>query len=129
MPPIQRHGGQPLMEKEAFALQPGEMSGVIQVGENFVILLCEGYTTPMNVKFSEVRQPLYDDLLEKKQRIAMAREFEHIKDMAQIDNYLAGTLKSPKKADKPDAKDDLDKILEKELEAKHRPGGPAPLRR
>jgi len=117
VPPIQRWGGQPILEKEAFVLKPGEISGVIQVGENFVILLCEGYTKPMNIKFSEVKQVIYDDLLEKKERIAMARQFELIKDGAQLDNYLAGIVQTPKKPDKPGG-DDLDKELNEPEEAR-----------
>lgn len=104
VPPIQRHGGQPLLEREAFALQKGELSGVIQVGENYVILLCEGYTQPTKVEFAEVRGLIYEDLKEKKERIAMSKQFEQLEDAAQIDNYLAGTVKSPKAvAQKPGA--------------------------
>lgn len=43
--PIQRHGGQPLLEKEAFKLQPGEISGVIQVGETYIVMLLKGTET------------------------------------------------------------------------------------
>ena len=47
VPPIRRHGGQPILEEEAFKLQPGELSGVIQVEDKFVILRCEGRTEPV----------------------------------------------------------------------------------
>lgn len=97
IPPIQKWGGQPVLEKAAFELQPGELSGVIQVGPNYVILLCEGYTTPVNVKFATVKEQLYADILEKKHRLAMADTFEKIKAEATIDNYLAGTSQSPKR--------------------------------
>lgn len=95
VPPIARHGGQPVLEEEAFKLQPGELSGIIQVEDKFVILLCEGYTEPTQVTFDEVRQLIYDDLFEKKQRLAMADYFQHLQDSASIDNYLAGTSRSP----------------------------------
>lgn len=95
IPPLQKWGGQPLLEREAFALQPGEISGVIQVGENFAVLYCEGYTKPVNVDFKTVRDRLYADILEKKQRIAMAEAFDKLKAEATIDNYLAGTSQSP----------------------------------
>jgi parvulin-like peptidyl-prolyl isomerase len=97
VPPIQRHGGQPLLEKEAFSLQPGEISSIVQVGDNYVILYCEGFTTPTEVSFNEVRQDIYNDIQEKKQRIAMAEVFDQLKDSAQIDNFLAGTTQSPNK--------------------------------
>ena len=97
VPPIQRHGGQPLLEKEAFSLQPGEMSSIVQVGDKFVILFCEGYTDPTNVSFAEVKQDIYNDIHEKKQRIAMADVFNQLKESAQVDNFLAGTVQSPTK--------------------------------
>jgi parvulin-like peptidyl-prolyl isomerase len=97
VPPIQRHGGQPLLEKEAFSLEPGELSGIIQLGDKFVILFCEGHTEPTRVSFNEVKQDIYNDIYEKKQRIAMAEVFNQLKDSAQIDNFLAGTTQSPAK--------------------------------
>lgn len=97
VPPLQRHGGQPQLEREAFAMQPGELSGIIQVGESYVILLCEGRTEPRQIEFAAVRDLIQADVYEKKLRMAMAREFERMHEMAQIDNFLAGTIKSPSK--------------------------------
>ena len=95
VPPVQRHGGQPLLEKEAFALKPGELSGVVQVDDKFVILRCEGFTKPTQVSMAEVKDLLYQDLHEKKQRLAMAAEVDRLEQTASVDNYLAGTVQSP----------------------------------
>jgi len=95
VPPIQRHGGQPALEREAFSLEPGELSGVIQIADRFLVLFCEGYTAPAKVDFAEVRAELHDDIHEKKQRIEMARHFSHLRESATIDNFLAGTSQSP----------------------------------
>jgi parvulin-like peptidyl-prolyl isomerase len=95
VPPIQKHGGQPAIEREAFALKPGELSGVLQVADRFLVLYCEGFTAPAQVKFEEVRNELYDDIFEKKQRIEMARHFTHLREGATIDNFLAGTSQGP----------------------------------
>ncbi|MCE9605469.1 MAG: peptidyl-prolyl cis-trans isomerase, partial [Planctomycetia bacterium] len=95
VPPLQRHGGQPLLEKEAFALKPGEMSGIIQVDESFVVLFCEGYTQPRNIDFAEVRDMIREDVYEKKLRVSMAREYRRLQDTARIDNFIAGTVQSP----------------------------------
>lgn len=95
VPPIQRYGGQPTLEREAFSLQTGELSGVIQVADRFLVLYCEGYTKPADVSFDEVKAELHADILEKKQRIEMARHFTHLRGGAAIDNYLAGTSQSP----------------------------------
>ena len=96
VPPIQKHSGQPALEREAFALNAGELSGIIQIADRFMILLCEGYTKPVEVTFDEVRDELHRDIFEKKQRIEMARFFTHLRESASIDNFLAGTSQSPK---------------------------------
>ena len=95
VPPIQRNGGQPALERQAFALKPGELSGIVQIADRFMILFCEGFTDPAGVKFAEVRDELYDDIHEKKQRIEMARHFSHLRESATIDNFLAGTSQAP----------------------------------
>ncbi|NBS31934.1 MAG: peptidylprolyl isomerase [Planctomycetia bacterium] len=101
VPPIQRFGGQPALEREAFGLEPGELSGVIQIADRFMVLFCEGFTEPVGVTFAEVRDELYRDILEKKQRIEMARFFTHLRQTAAIDNFLAGTSQSPVTAKQP----------------------------
>jgi hypothetical protein len=98
VPPIKKNGGQPILEREAFALQPGEISGIIQAGPHFVILLCEGRTTPVDVNMDEVRDLIVKDLHAKKTRRAMARLFQQIQEKATIDNYLAGTSQAPQRA-------------------------------
>jgi len=103
VPPIQRHGGQPALERQAFALKPGELSGVVQIADRFLVLFCEGYTEPAAVSFAEVRDELYDDIHEKKQRIEMGRYFSHLRESAAIDNFLAGTSQSPADRARPAA--------------------------
>jgi parvulin-like peptidyl-prolyl isomerase len=95
VPPIQRFGGQPTLEREVFALSPGELSGVVQIADRFMVIFCEGFTDPAKVSFDEVRDELYDDIFEKKQRIEMARHFSHLRESASIDNFLAGTSQAP----------------------------------
>ena len=50
--PSASYGGQPVLEEEAFALKPGDLSGVIQLDDKYVILFCEGYTKPIDVDFA-----------------------------------------------------------------------------
>lgn len=93
IPPIQRHGGQPALEKEAFSLRKGEISGLIELSgtgaeDQFIILFCEGRTKPVVVELDEVRDELHEDLLEKKFRIVMAGHFQQLRDSAHIQNYL-----------------------------------------
>jgi hypothetical protein len=95
VPPIQHYGGQPALERQVFSLKPGELSGIVQIADRFMVILCEGFTEPAQVKFAEVRNELYDDIHEKKQRIEMSRYFAHLREAATIDNFLAGTSQSP----------------------------------
>lgn len=60
VPPIRKHGGQPILEKEAFMLKPGELSGIIQAGDKYIILLCEGLTDPVQVDFASVQNILLE---------------------------------------------------------------------
>ena len=95
VPPIQKNGGQPALERQVFSLKPGELSGIVQIADRFMVILCEGYTEASQVSFAEVRSELYDDIHEKKQRIEMSRYFSHLREAATIDNFLAGTSQSP----------------------------------
>ncbi|MCC7084631.1 MAG: peptidylprolyl isomerase, partial [Pirellulales bacterium] len=95
VPPIQRYSGQPQLEEAAYKLQPGELSGIIQVRDKFLILRCEGRTEPVKVDEAEVREILTRDIYEKKLRIAMSEKFESIREGSRIDNYLAGTSQAP----------------------------------
>jgi parvulin-like peptidyl-prolyl isomerase len=100
VPPIQMHGGQPLLEKEAYSLtKENPLSGIVQVGGTFVILFYEGRTRPIDTDFAEVKDLIYRDIHEKKLRLAMARAFDNLKDSSQIENFLTGDIKSRKKAD------------------------------
>jgi len=101
VPPVRRHSGQPVLEKEAFALKEGELSGIIQIGEQFVILRCEGYTEPIDVELETVRDEIHADLLEKKQRLAMAQYFGRLKENATVINYLTGKTQAPTKPVSP----------------------------
>jgi parvulin-like peptidyl-prolyl isomerase len=99
VPPVKMHGGQPLLEAEAFSLKPGELSSIIQVDDKFVILLCDGRTEPVQPDFNAVRDIIRDDIREKKLNLAMKECLQRLQDGSSIDNFLAGTSKSPKKAD------------------------------
>jgi hypothetical protein len=98
VPPIRKYGGQPQLEDEAFKLEPGQLSGLINIDNKFIILFCEGYTKPIDVKFENVKKEIEDDIREKKQRMAMAEYYNHLQDVATIDNFLEPELShTPKK--------------------------------
>ncbi|HTN76415.1 MAG TPA: peptidylprolyl isomerase, partial [Pirellulaceae bacterium] len=91
VPPIRMHGGQPVIEKAAFALKPGDLSSIVAVEDKFVIMRCIGRTRPVVKDYKDVKDELMTDIEEKKMRIAMAKEFDRLKLAAQVDNFLAGT--------------------------------------
>jgi parvulin-like peptidyl-prolyl isomerase len=95
--PIRKYGGQPTLEKEAFALKPGELSGIIQVDDMYVVLFCEHYTTPEKIALADVRDIIVEDLTEKKLFQAMGKYYQRLQDYSMIDNYLAGTTQAPQR--------------------------------
>lgn len=98
VPPIRKFGGQPAIEKEAFALKPGELSGIIATGDKYIILRCQGLTDPIVKDYNAVREELMTTITERKSRLAMAKKFDELKADAQIDNFLEVVKKSAKVA-------------------------------
>lgn len=98
IPPIGKYSGQPEIENAAYALKEGELSGIIQVQNVCIILLCTGFTEPVGVTFDEVKELIQKDVAFKKMQMAIAEVFEEINDRASIENYLEGTVKSPRDA-------------------------------
>lgn len=96
VPPIRQHGGQPTIENEAFRLQPGEISGIVATGNQYIILYSLGLTKPLINNVEDVRDELVKELHEKKLRLAMAEEFDRLRENAQIDNFLANTTQAGK---------------------------------
>jgi foldase protein PrsA len=92
IPPIRMFGGAPELEKAAFKLKPGEISGVIQVGVNqYVILQCDGFTEQVVTDMAEVESILKQELHEEKTNEAVAQTFQKLKDASRVDNYLTRT--------------------------------------
>ncbi|QEF98039.1 Foldase protein PrsA 3 precursor [Stieleria maiorica] len=88
VPPIRKYSGQPTIERQAFALKQGELSGIIATGDKYIILKCQGRTKPIVADIEAVRGELVRDLTEKKFAAEMAQEFDRLKDTAQVDNFF-----------------------------------------
>ncbi|KAA1262280.1 Foldase protein PrsA 2 precursor [Rubripirellula obstinata] len=101
VPPIRKHSGQPAVEKEAFSLKPGELSGIIATGGKYIVLRCQGFTEPVVSDPAAVQEELVRDLTAKKTSMAMMDKMESIRDSAEIDNFLVAQKKAPRVAAKP----------------------------
>jgi parvulin-like peptidyl-prolyl isomerase len=88
VPPIRKHGGQPAVEKEAFGLKPGELSGIIATGGKYLILRCQGFTEPVVTDPAAVREELIRDLTDSKTTRLMADRFDQLLASSEIDNFL-----------------------------------------
>ncbi|PAY20073.1 peptidylprolyl isomerase [Rhodopirellula sp. SM50] len=88
VPPIRKYSGQPTIERQAFALKQGELSGIIATGDKYIIMKCQGRTKPIVADIEAVRSELVRDLTEKKFAAEMAKEFDRLKDTAQVDNFF-----------------------------------------
>jgi parvulin-like peptidyl-prolyl isomerase len=88
VPPIRKYSGQPTIEREAFAMQPGELSGIIATGDKYIIMKCQGRTEPVVSDLEAVRGELVRDLTDKKFSMEMAAEFDRLTENAEIDNFF-----------------------------------------
>jgi foldase protein PrsA len=95
--PIRRYAGNDNLENEAFKLEEGQISGIIDVStpeaRRYVILSCEGRTTPIVKSMNEpqIREQCHKILEDEKTQVAVAKVFERLKKGAQIDNFLTNT--------------------------------------
>jgi parvulin-like peptidyl-prolyl isomerase len=90
VPPLRKHGGQPVLEKAAFELAPGELSGIVEVNGRYVVLKSRGFTSPVVSQMDDtVRKELYQNLVEKKQRQAMDQHLKTIHSNAEIVDFIS----------------------------------------
>lgn len=101
VPPIRQFGGQPTIEKEAFSLNKGDISGIIAAGDKYIVLRCQGRTEPLVSDISAVRDELISEISERNQRLAMAAEFDRLKASAKIYNVLKGAAQEGQAAQQP----------------------------
>jgi hypothetical protein len=81
--------GNPALEKEAFALQPGELSKLIDTPDGVVVLKCVRHIPPQaDIKLEGVRQKLTTEVFEKKLELEIPRYFEEIRKKANPQTFL-----------------------------------------
>lgn len=101
IPPIPMHSGNETLEKVAFKLKDGEISGVVEVstladgGARFAILKCEGRTEQLVDNLEDVRDQIVDQLKERKVQESVAKVYESVKEQTVVHNYLTNTVSGP----------------------------------
>ncbi|MGE3314958.1 MAG: peptidylprolyl isomerase [Planctomycetaceae bacterium] len=95
IPPIRRYAGADNLEKAAFKLKEGEISGIIDMTtpdkKMFVILQCQGRTEPVVTDIAQVQETLQAQLEEERVQSSVAKIFDKLKKEARVDNLLTGT--------------------------------------
>ncbi len=86
--PIRPYVGDPGLEKVAFALQPGQVSQVIPIGDQFAILKCEGINPPRQITFESARPELSESIRDGKLREEASKKFEEFQQAATIQNVF-----------------------------------------
>jgi len=93
IPPIRRNSGaHENLRAAAFRMkQPGELSGVVQVGPSqYAILKFEGLTEPVEHDMADVEAQLHADLTEREVQRMVGETFEKLQESARVDNFLTG---------------------------------------
>ncbi len=86
--PIRRHLGYQEIEDAAFAMQPGEISRVLFVADQYVILKCEGHLPGRDVDLESARPLLEESISESKLRAAAGRLFDELQKNANVVNVF-----------------------------------------
>ena len=98
VPPIQKHGGLPELESEAFKLKPGELSDIVTVGPSFIIMFCLGQTQPDNIPLDDVKDMIIKDVRQKKIDVLTSGLIEQIMENGTWENLLSGEVHTPRSA-------------------------------
>ena len=84
--PIRRHLGDPTLEEAAFALQVGEISRLVPIGDQFALMKCEGINPARQVSYDAVKPELVEKIREAKLRDVAGDLFKRLQDTASIQN-------------------------------------------
>ncbi len=97
VPPIRQFSGaHEELRRAAFKMKTlGEISGIIQVDHQYVILKFEGRTEPIEHDLDDVKIQLDQELREREVQKMVANTFDDLKSRARIDNHITGESKAP----------------------------------
>lgn len=99
VPPIRQFSGaDPQIRKAAFALKEvGEISGIVQVDNRYIVLKYEGRTERVEHDPKDVEAQLHAEIEEREVTRLLGETFQSIHSSARVDNYLTGETRGPVK--------------------------------
>ena len=89
IPHIRRHVGEPKVESAAFALQPGEISELVSVANQFLIFKCEKRlpATPISPAYRKIaNEQLKERIIDRNLRDASSTLFQKLQQGAEVVN-------------------------------------------
>lgn len=87
LPPIRRYGGDDLIEKVAFSLQPNQISEVFAVGEMFICLQCVRHldsNAPSTAQITEIQNGIRQELEDTKLRELAETIFTALREQSSV---------------------------------------------
>jgi Parvulin-like peptidyl-prolyl isomerase len=86
--PIRRHTGVPEFEQAAFSLSEGQVSPVVRVADQFIIIKCEGQLPAAQVELAEARDQIGTVIRDQKSRQASGEVFRSLQQASQVEKLL-----------------------------------------
>ena len=84
--PIRKHLGDKKIEAAAFSLQPGAISDILQVADQYVFLKCEKHLPARDVKLEgKIQQVLVEAIRDKKLRLVADDVFAKLQEQSQVE--------------------------------------------
>ena len=96
IPPIRKHVGEKELEDVAFRLKPGEVSSIVPVGDQYVILKCEQQfkaTLLTGKELERVKEQLSDRIRDQKMRASAADLFGKLQKEGKVENIFNNPAK------------------------------------
>jgi len=88
VPPVRRHVGDPTIEKMAFSLKPGQISPIIPIANQHLIMKCEEHleaTFLGGPQLKDAQEKLKDRIRDQKMRTVSADLFKKLQEQARVE--------------------------------------------
>ena len=89
--PIRRHIGEPQIEVVAFGLQPDQISDVIPIGDQYVVMQCVSHLDaklPSDTELRQMRNAITESIRDRKLHKAGTELFQELQQQSNVKNIL-----------------------------------------